>query len=902
MTEWILTSSVLILVVIGLRSLLKDRLRPMTRYCLWFLVLLRLLIPVSLFESAISLGSAVQPVIQQTEDAVKQYEDAYDRIVEQHTQTGISATPAQTRDEVRQQIYADAYASLSDRYSQQGIAVTEQQLQQEAQAQVQTMDLVVLAADVLPVVWGMGIAVMALALLISNGWFSRKLHNTRRPVPCEGYPLPVYETPYPATPCLFGLVFPKVYLTPEAARNNELRRHALAHELTHFRHGDHVWSALRVLCLVIHWYNPLVWAAALLSRRDAELACDEATIRALGEEERVAYGKTLIGMTCVKRDPKSFLITATTMLGSKGSLKERVTAIARKPKNALLAVISCILILAIAAGCAFGGAVTEPDPGAEEPSTVPTGDVNGGLSRATVRVDGKLYIFLGGFNEGSVPGSYELAGAVIHSDPDHIPTEDLHGTLSVGTEIYVNPFQPRYIYYRSVSGDEVNVRQMERIDYAGYSIYELTGDEGDSRLPVIYPDTPAESPDHMEWFIYRDDPGWYLYDDLEGQACLDGYLYFRYPRGSGYAEQVSYEPVVCFTAIYNTVFYFTESGKLIQAENNGYPYEIIYTASGEPGDLAYDYPNLTFTDGETQTALDLTTGSASVIPTATEAPTPLPEDYTLADLVGSYEETLSWTEPISGHTYETDFSLPALYPFSSDAIFVRDLIESTWLPWLETQKECRDLQTGAAWEYVRYEAALNGDLLSLVIDVLWTASGNHDYQVYNFDLSTGALLSPADMAQRYLGISYPQFLRAVSDYRLAELQATQPNADMRQAMAAFAPEVSQMQYATVYLDQSGALCLHYVYLDLGGAMFFPRVTDLSAGTIPWDASSEQDAYAWLFSLYAPEEWALDSCVSDYRALLEAAYRADAVGFEDALALADTETRQQIMDLLGQTIN
>ena len=36
----------------------------------------------------------------------------------------------------------------------------------------------------------------------------------------------------------------------------------------------------------------------VLSRRDAELACDEATIKRLGEEERASYGRTLIGLTC----------------------------------------------------------------------------------------------------------------------------------------------------------------------------------------------------------------------------------------------------------------------------------------------------------------------------------------------------------------------------------------------------------------------------------------------------------------------------------------------------------------------------------------------------------------------------------------------------------------------------
>lgn len=60
-------------------------------------------------------------------------------------------------------------------------------------------------------------------------------------------------------------------------------------EQTHFRHGDHIWSALRCMCLALHWFDPFVWWAAALSRTDAELACDAAAVQSLGEAERAAY-------------------------------------------------------------------------------------------------------------------------------------------------------------------------------------------------------------------------------------------------------------------------------------------------------------------------------------------------------------------------------------------------------------------------------------------------------------------------------------------------------------------------------------------------------------------------------------------------------------------------------------
>lgn len=88
------------------------------------------------------------------------------------------------------------------------------------------------------------------------------------------------------------------------------------------------------------------FCVACVSRNDAELACDEATIKRIGENERAGYGRTLIGMTCQKRP--ALLPTATTMTGSKSSIKERIMLIAKKPKTAIYTLVAVVLIAALA--------------------------------------------------------------------------------------------------------------------------------------------------------------------------------------------------------------------------------------------------------------------------------------------------------------------------------------------------------------------------------------------------------------------------------------------------------------------------------------------------------------------------------------------------------------------------
>ena len=60
MTEWSLTASVLIVLVLGIRAVLKNRISARLRYALWALVLVRLLVPVTPFSSPLSLLNAVE--------------------------------------------------------------------------------------------------------------------------------------------------------------------------------------------------------------------------------------------------------------------------------------------------------------------------------------------------------------------------------------------------------------------------------------------------------------------------------------------------------------------------------------------------------------------------------------------------------------------------------------------------------------------------------------------------------------------------------------------------------------------------------------------------------------------------------------------------------------------------
>ena len=320
MIEWVVSSCILILAVIALRYLLRGRISLRLQYALWLLVLARLLLPVSFGSTDISVMSVVEraPVVQAAESV---------RDVDVIWQAGNGTVQGHPIGGAVSNTVVLAEPSAAD-------------------AQFGHMENALTLRKILLPVWRCGAAATLLVFPAANVRFARRLRRCRRPLAVEGAALPVYVAEERAVPCLFGLFRPAIYVTQATADDPVLLRHAVAHETTHFRHGDHVWALLRAVCLALHWWNPLVWWAAKLSRQDGELACDEATIRALGETERAAYGRTLIRMACGRG--VSPLLTATAMDGGKTSLHERIVLLAKKPRPAALCV-----------GCTFTGAKKE---------------------------------------------------------------------------------------------------------------------------------------------------------------------------------------------------------------------------------------------------------------------------------------------------------------------------------------------------------------------------------------------------------------------------------------------------------------------------------------------------------------------------------------------------------------
>ena len=332
MIEWLIGTSVLILILLLLRRLLRFRIRPWVQYALWLVVALRLILPVPVTSFRWSAASVLESI-----PGVQDAADAAQAALDQLTETRVPILRARNE-------YQGGSADIG--------------LTPEQEASLHEPFTVSLGT----LIWLSGSLLTLLGIFLRNLLFIRGLYRRRIIQPEYNAPVPVYAVPGLPSPCLFH---GRVYL-PLELKDPAAQRHAVAHEVVHNKHYDNLWNLLRCLLCVVFWWNPLVWIAARCSRADMELSCDESAIEELGESERLSYGRTLVDLVKVRPVSADASLVPTAMVQADRSLKTRIQIIARRPiTRRWMAALLCVVML-LACLFTFTGASSrsrfDPEP------------------------------------------------------------------------------------------------------------------------------------------------------------------------------------------------------------------------------------------------------------------------------------------------------------------------------------------------------------------------------------------------------------------------------------------------------------------------------------------------------------------------------------------------------------
>ncbi len=349
--ELFVTSSLLILTIALIRKVFCDKLNVHLQYALWIFVVIKLLVfPIPQLTSTLSVQSVLHTTAHQIQSAWQNASRQSNTDAEIQTDSTDTALKPQDR----------IVENTSSRF---GTALNSKPID-HSMADKQSKSSAQKAFWLWAAIGIFGSIMMLLYFVIGNFRLAKYLRKNRICQNQMGFPLPVYLVDGLPSPCLYGRA---VYLTKELAADSVRSRHVLMHEYCHYRQGDLIWSALRCLCIICYWWNPLVWLAAAFSKQDCEMSCDQAALRHFGEEERFLYGKTLLSLLEVTDRPKNacsisdFIKRSFFNVSSINSafldsnfkkrgthpMKQRIQKIARQSKSALpVCIFASVLSLA----------------------------------------------------------------------------------------------------------------------------------------------------------------------------------------------------------------------------------------------------------------------------------------------------------------------------------------------------------------------------------------------------------------------------------------------------------------------------------------------------------------------------------------------------------------------------
>ena len=340
--------TVIILLIVVLRAVLINRLPKKTFLILWWIALIRLLVPFSI-KSVTSIYSLLQSI----------YSDI---------------NPVRT---AQTTTFLPIHGNMPEIAN--GLS----------EAMVQRTESI----SILSVIWLAG-------LLLCFGFFAvsyiKCYREFRFSLPVENDILEAWKEKHPlkrslsirqtetiAAPLSYGVIRPVILMPKNTEWKNIYQlRYVLEHEYVHIRRLDMLTKLIMIAAVCIHWFNPLVWVMYILFNRDLELSCDETVVRRFRMDIKSVYATALISM-----EEKKSGLTPLCNSFSKNAIEERIRAIMKIKKTSKFAVmISAVLVIGVTGGFATSASSLEKNTETAQEN----GETTVALNEVNIREDESL--------------------------------------------------------------------------------------------------------------------------------------------------------------------------------------------------------------------------------------------------------------------------------------------------------------------------------------------------------------------------------------------------------------------------------------------------------------------------------------------------------------------------------
>jgi len=343
-----LLASVITILILIIKAVLNNKVKPGWHYALWLVLMLRLLIPFGP-QSEFSIENLISKIHSAQPSEVKSAIHL----------AGNETIPSSQTPEDRVVVHPEKETSVA--MTKVGSSWSVKQ--------------------VLTGIWLFVAIALLLYFLIVHIHFSMKLRKFAEPAASSDIQvlnrskqimgirrrIRLSFSTVVTTPTLFGLFRPHLIMPVNSRELQEERLHHIyLHELSHVRHADIFVNWLMHLLLILHWFNPLIWYAIYKMREDQELSADALALSCIDPKQVSEYGHTIIAM--LERYKRFKQIPGTAGLsGSKDQLKRRILMIKYFKRKSFSWTLIGLTLLVVLSGCALTNGKTAMDKNASKP-------------------------------------------------------------------------------------------------------------------------------------------------------------------------------------------------------------------------------------------------------------------------------------------------------------------------------------------------------------------------------------------------------------------------------------------------------------------------------------------------------------------------------------------------------
>lgn len=331
-----LTVSVVIVFLMLIRPMMK-RLPRIGMYILWFMVVVRILCPVTINGI---YGILPEQVEQSAAEANRNLRIAgiADRIEQPEKEEyagreNAYRLPATSEKKAAEP--SDIVKMIAESVTSTGASDVVKETAAEKYSLPKWTE-----AEIILLVWGAGVILCWLYMVLSL-FYTKFRYADARHLQDNVYTHPLAEGSFVA-----GIFSPKIYV-PEALSESS-QTYILCHERVHIRRRDYLVKPFVFVVFSLLWFNPLIWLAWHFMMKDMEISCDEAVMKSLGSEAKARYSYLLLSMATSRKS--SF---GQNPAFSAGTIRERIVNVMKyKRPTAFVTALAVAVVVLCSCGIA----------------------------------------------------------------------------------------------------------------------------------------------------------------------------------------------------------------------------------------------------------------------------------------------------------------------------------------------------------------------------------------------------------------------------------------------------------------------------------------------------------------------------------------------------------------------